>query len=270
MKERKELNKAGKKEGDYDHVNDGWMERGGGRGGAGGERLNVSTWLLIQSDYHRLTAPTGRHPWLLRLQPPLPLQSAGEWKRALQGDRESRGDSRLSVCVCDRVRWVSSGGVSDKPPPQPLRLPSPFTIAALPRARGGTSRVQRARRPPARRRQLVEAAASRAAIGRRRDEAECKLSNQFEEEKEKEKRKKKSLAKYINRSLSCWGLFKLVVSRWKLSITLMEGSGNMPRLWPTAFLRITVKIYVWMFVCKCVFYYKSLYFRHKWSILKKI
>lgn len=59
---KRELNKEGKKEGDYDHVNDGWVEGGGGRGGAGAERLNVSTWLLIQSDYHRLTAPTGRHP----------------------------------------------------------------------------------------------------------------------------------------------------------------------------------------------------------------
>lgn len=43
--------------------------------------------------------------------------------------------------------------------------PSSFTLAALPRAQGGTSRVQRARRPPAQRRQLAEAAASRAAIG---------------------------------------------------------------------------------------------------------
>lgn len=56
-RERGEENetKAGKNE----HVND----RGRAGGGEGGvERLNVSTWLVIQSDYHRLTAPTGRHP----------------------------------------------------------------------------------------------------------------------------------------------------------------------------------------------------------------
>lgn len=37
-------------------------EEGGGVGCEGVDRLNVSTWLVIQSDYHRLTAPTGRHP----------------------------------------------------------------------------------------------------------------------------------------------------------------------------------------------------------------
>lgn len=42
-----------------EHVNDRGRE-GGGEGGV--ERLNVSTWLVIQCDYHRLTAPTGRHP----------------------------------------------------------------------------------------------------------------------------------------------------------------------------------------------------------------
>lgn len=39
---------------------DGWSRRR--EGGGEGVRLNVSTWLVIQSDYRRLTAPTGRHP----------------------------------------------------------------------------------------------------------------------------------------------------------------------------------------------------------------
>lgn len=38
-------------------------DRGRDGGGVEGvERLNVSTWLIIQSDYRCLTAPTGRHP----------------------------------------------------------------------------------------------------------------------------------------------------------------------------------------------------------------
>lgn len=66
-----------RKTGDGDGVNDRWLQWGGGRGGAWGERLNVSTWLLIQSDYHRLTAPTSRRlpDSSARPQPP---QSGGE------------------------------------------------------------------------------------------------------------------------------------------------------------------------------------------------
>lgn len=60
-----------------------------------GERLNVSTWLLIQSDYHRLTAPTSHRPdssacSLLRV-------------RASERYRETRREGRetpASVCVC--------------------------------------------------------------------------------------------------------------------------------------------------------------------------
>lgn len=72
---------------------DGWSRgrEGGGEGGVEGvERLNVSTWLVIQSDYHRLTAPTGRHPRLLSLPSPLPLKSESE---------RERGDACLCVCV---------------------------------------------------------------------------------------------------------------------------------------------------------------------------
>ncbi len=134
-------------------------EGGGGEGGVEGvERLNVSTWLVIQSDYHRLTAPTGRHPRLLSLPSLLPLKSESE--------REKR---RLPVCVC--VRWVSSGWGSDRPNPPHLNRATQGTR--------GTSRVQCARRPPVWGRQLVEAAASRAAIGRSEEGAECKLSIQF-------------------------------------------------------------------------------------------
>lgn len=69
--------------------------------------------------------------------------------------------------------------------------PSSFTLAALPRAQGGTSRVQRARRPPAQRRQLAEAAASRAAIGHEvgaGSSVNCQI-NSREEKKGKGKKK---------------------------------------------------------------------------------
>lgn len=69
--------------------------------------------------------------------------------------------------------------------------PSSVTLAALPRAQGGTSRVQRARRPPAPRRQLAEAAASPAAIGHEvRSRRQRKLSNQFWGGKERKRGKK--------------------------------------------------------------------------------
>lgn len=65
------------------------------------KKLDVSTWLVIQSDYHRLMAPTGRHPRLLSSLSPLPLQSMRAWKR----------DTCLCVCECewDRERWLSRG-----------------------------------------------------------------------------------------------------------------------------------------------------------------
>lgn len=50
----------------------------GCEGVEGVDRLNVSTWLVIQSDYHRLTAPTGRHPRLHSPASPLPLKSVSE------------------------------------------------------------------------------------------------------------------------------------------------------------------------------------------------
>lgn len=67
---------------------DGWSQggvrkrrgrKGEGKGVRGVDRLNVSTWLVIQSDYHRLTAPTGRHPHRLpSLASPLLLKSVSE------------------------------------------------------------------------------------------------------------------------------------------------------------------------------------------------
>lgn len=159
----------------------------------------------------RLPPPDGTHRPPSPTPPPAASAASSECgrvKACITGRQKERGDSRLSVCArpCEMSQqWMS---LRQHPPHlQPLLLPSPFTFAALPRARGGTSRVQRARRPPARRRQLVEAAASRAAIGHRQDEAECKLSNQFEEEKEKGKRKKKPCKKY-KPSLSCWGFLE--------------------------------------------------------------
>lgn len=97
---------------------------GGAEVGAEGERLNVSTWLVIQSDYHRLTAPTGRHPRLLSLPSPLPLQSARECKRETQTDRLAS----VRVCVCVMMGWVSSGWAPDRqtdtaPTPSPPSLP---------------------------------------------------------------------------------------------------------------------------------------------------
>ena len=82
---------------------DGWGRGrgdGGGGGGGGGvegvERLNVSTWLVIQSDYHRLTAPNGRHPRLLSL-PSLHCLSR---VRESESQRGGGGAGRLPVCVC--------------------------------------------------------------------------------------------------------------------------------------------------------------------------
>lgn len=127
--------------------------RGGGVGGV--ERLNVSTWLVIQSDYHCLTAPTGCHPRLLSLPP---LKSVREWKR-------EREETLACVCVWDE-------SAVDEPQTDPPHLTSAT------QGTRGTSRVQRARRPPVCRRQLVEAAASWAVIGCREEGVECKLSFQ--------------------------------------------------------------------------------------------
>ena len=148
---------------------DGWGRGrgdGGGGGGGGGvegvERLNVSTWLVIQSDYHRLTAPNGRHPRLLSL-PSLHCLSR---VRESESQRGGGGAGRLPVCVCvcvcvcERDESAVDGSQTDPARPHPY-------LARATQGTRGTSRVQRARRPPAWRRQLVEAAASRAAIGRR-------------------------------------------------------------------------------------------------------
>lgn len=82
-----------RKTGDGDGVNDRWLQWGGGRGGARGERLNVSTWLLIQSDYHRLTAPTSRRLPDSSARPPARslLRVAGSESVHY---REARGEGR--------------------------------------------------------------------------------------------------------------------------------------------------------------------------------
>lgn len=82
-----------RKTGDGDGVNDRWLQWGGGRGGAWGERLNVSTWLLIQSDYHRLTAPTSRRLPDSSARPPARslLRVAGSESVHY---REARGEGR--------------------------------------------------------------------------------------------------------------------------------------------------------------------------------
>lgn len=153
-KERKKMKRKLEKN---EHVNDRGRE-GGGEGGV--ERLNVSTWLVIQCDYHRLTAPTGRHPWLLRLASELPLKCAREWKR-------ERGEAWLCV-------WDESA--VDEPQTDLTPTPQPHITNATQGTRS-TSRVRCARRPPVQRRQLVEAAASWATTGRGEEGAECKLSN---------------------------------------------------------------------------------------------
>lgn len=73
--------------------------------------------------------------------------------------------------------------------------PSSFTLAALPRAQGGTSRVQRARRPPARRRQLAEPSRHWTRGWSRQQR---KLSNQFQGGKEREKKKMKRQKIYVS------------------------------------------------------------------------
>ncbi|KAI9518558.1 hypothetical protein NQZ68_035928 [Dissostichus eleginoides] len=86
----------------------------------------VELWLM-ESDYHCLTAPTGRHPRVLSL-------------RCLSRVRESESEREgrhLPVCVCDESAVDESH--SDRPLPN-LRSSTQGT--------GGTSRVQRARRPP--------------------------------------------------------------------------------------------------------------------------
>lgn len=80
---------------------DGCGRDGGGGGGVEGvERLNVSTWLVIQSDYHRLTAPTGRHPRLLSL-PSLHCLSR---VRESESQRGGGALARVCVYVCVCVR----------------------------------------------------------------------------------------------------------------------------------------------------------------------
>lgn len=119
-----------------------WMDGGGwgwggGLGGAQGvERLNVSTWLVIRSDYHRLTAPTGRHPWLLRLPPLLPLKRVRECKQ--EGERESLWEGRcVRLCVYICV-WDESA--VDEPQTDPAPSPLLTSAAQYPaRAQGGTS-----------------------------------------------------------------------------------------------------------------------------------
>ena len=65
----------------------------------------------------------------------------------------------VCVCVCEMSQqWMGLRQTHPSPAPH---------LARATQGTRGTSRVQRARRPPVWRRQLVEAAASRAAIGRR-------------------------------------------------------------------------------------------------------
>lgn len=158
-----------------------------------GERLNVSTWLLIQSDYHRLTALTSRRPDSFACSLLGVAGSESEhYRQTRREGRETPASVSVCVCVCATVRDESAVDESqtDK---QPL----------LPHL-GGAAQGTRGHIPGAACK-TTPCAQETAGGGcsqpsrhwtRGWSRQQRKLSNQFQGGKERE-RKKKNTAKNI-------------------------------------------------------------------------